>query len=58
LAFEASEAVAQLSKVPSFDMRKLRVSIVRRGFSNANGGEFVPPDRNPPRIGAVELLQS
>jgi hypothetical protein len=58
LAFEASEAVAQLSKVPSFDMRKLRVSIVRRGFSNANGGEFVPPDADPPRIGAVELLQS
>jgi hypothetical protein len=58
LAFEASEAVTQLSKSPGFDLRKLRLSIVRRGFANANGGEFVPPDRNPPRIGAVELLQS
>jgi hypothetical protein len=58
LAFEASDAVAQLSRARGFDMRKLRVSIVRRGFANANGGEFVPPDANPPRIGAVELLQS
>jgi len=58
LAFEASEAVTQLSHARGFDMRNLRVSIVRRGFANANGDEFVPPDANPPRIGAIELLQS
>jgi hypothetical protein len=58
LAFEVGDAVAQLSTASGFDMRRLRVSIVRRAFANANGGEFVPPDRNPPRIGAVELLQS
>jgi hypothetical protein len=58
LAFEASAAVAQLSHAGGFDMRNLRVAIVRRGFANANGGEFVPPDPAPPRIGAIELLQS
>jgi hypothetical protein len=58
LAFEASEAVTRLSHARGFDMRNLRVSIVRRGFANANGDEFVPPDANPPRIGAIELLQS
>jgi hypothetical protein len=58
LAFEASAAVAQLSHAHGFDMRNLRVAIVRRGFANANGGEFVPPDPAPPRIGAIELLQS
>jgi hypothetical protein len=58
LAFEASAAVAQLSRAPGFNMRNLLVSIVRRGFATANGAEFVPPDPDPPRIGAIELLQS
>jgi Common central domain of tyrosinase/Polyphenol oxidase middle domain len=58
LAFEASAAVAQLSRARGFDMKNLRVSIVRRGYATANGGEFVPPDADPPRIGAIELLQS
>jgi hypothetical protein len=58
IAFEASEAVAQLSRTRGFEIRDLRVVIVRRGFPDATGGEFVPPDPDPPRIGAVELIQS
>lgn len=33
-------------------------SIVRRGLAGIAGAEFVPPDPDPPRIGAIELLQS
>jgi Common central domain of tyrosinase/Polyphenol oxidase middle domain len=58
LAFEAGDAVAQLTGGRSFDASKLRVAIVRRGFPVTTGGEFVPDDPDPPRIGAIELLQS
>jgi hypothetical protein len=58
LAFEASDAVAQLSRTRGFDLRNVRAAIVRRGFAKATGGEFVPDDPDPPRIGAIELLQS
>jgi hypothetical protein len=44
--------------VRGFDMMHLRVSIVRRSFANAAGGEFTPADPDPPRIGSIELLQS
>jgi hypothetical protein len=58
ITFEASDAAAQLSRGRDLDLRNLKVSIVRRGFANATGGEFVPADPNPPRIGAIELIQS
>jgi hypothetical protein len=58
ITFEASDAVAQLSRGRDLDLRNLQVSIVRRGFANAAGAEFVPNDPNPPRIGAIELIQS
>src|SRR5262249_17949860 len=58
LVFEASDAVAQLSRTRGFELRNVRVAIVRRGFAKATGGEFVPDDPDPPRIGAIELLQS
>jgi hypothetical protein len=58
ITFEASGAAAQLSRGRDLDLRNLRVSIVRRGFANAAGDEFVPNDPDPPRIGAIELIQS
>jgi hypothetical protein len=56
--FEATDALARLARAPGFALRLLRVSIVRRGFPGVAGAEFVPPDPDPPRIGAIELLQS
>jgi hypothetical protein len=58
LAFEAADAVAQLTGGRGFDPSKLRVAIVRRGFPVTTGGEFVPDDPDPPRIGAIEVIQS
>jgi hypothetical protein len=58
LAFDASDAVAQLTGGRGFDASRLRVAIVRRGFPVTTGGEFVPDDPDPPRIGAIELIQS
>ncbi len=58
IAYDASAALAELRHVRGFDMTHLRVSIVRRSFANAGGGEFTPADPDPPRIGSIELLQS
>jgi hypothetical protein len=58
VTFEATEALARLAGGTGFELRLLRVSIVRRGFAGIAGAEFVPPDPDPPRIGAIELLQS
>jgi hypothetical protein len=58
IAFEASNAYAELSRLPGFEPGLLRVSIVRRSFATANGGVFTPDDPDPPRIGSIELLQS
>jgi len=58
LSFEASEPIAQLARMPGFALARLRVLIVRRGFPGIGGEEFVPGDPDPPRIGAIELLQS
>ena len=57
IAFEATRAIRDLAR-SGINLRRLAVAIVRRGFPQASGGEFVPPDPDPPRIGAVELLQS
>jgi tyrosinase len=58
IVFEATDAIAELARQGSFDPRHLAVSIVRRGFAQASGGDFVPLDSDPPRIGSIELLQS
>jgi hypothetical protein len=56
IAFEASQAAHELAGA-GVNLRQLAVAIVRRGFPQAAGGEFVPADPDPPRIGGVELLQ-
>jgi Common central domain of tyrosinase/Polyphenol oxidase middle domain len=58
IAFEANEAVTKLARVRGFDYRRLRVAVVRRGYPSTIGGEFVPEDPDPLRIGAIELIQS
>jgi tyrosinase len=58
IAFDATEAVARLSKTRGYNLRHLRVSIVRRSVIDALGGEIVPRDPMPPAIGAIELVQS
>jgi hypothetical protein len=56
IAFDVAPALAQLARRPG-SVRGLSVKLVRRAFPDAAGGEFVPPDPDPPRIGAIELLQ-
>jgi hypothetical protein len=58
IVFEATDAIAELARQGSWDPRHLAVSIVRRGFAQASGGDFFPPDPDPPRIGPIELLLS
>jgi tyrosinase len=58
IAYDASEAMAKLAKVRGFNMRRLRLSIVRRPVTDAAGIETVPPDPVPPQIGAIELVRS
>jgi hypothetical protein len=31
---------------------------VRRAYPSTVGGEYVPNDADPPRIGAIELIQT
>jgi hypothetical protein len=56
VTFEASQAARDLAAA-GVSLRRLAVAIVRRGFPQTSGGEFVPPDADPPQIGAIELLQ-
>jgi hypothetical protein len=58
VTFAATDALARLARAAGFALSRLRSSIVRRGFAGIAGAEFVPPDPDPPRIGAIELLQS
>jgi hypothetical protein len=58
VAFEATATLARLARPPGFDLGRLPIAIVRRGFAGVAGEEFVPPDPDPPRIGAIELLRS
>jgi hypothetical protein len=58
VAFEASAAISRLARGRGFNVRRLRVAVVRRGYPSAAGGEFVPNDPDPPHIGAIELIQS
>jgi hypothetical protein len=58
IALDVSEAVAEFARTPGFDIQRLHVSIRRRAFPNASGGEFIPDDPDPPQIGSVELIGS
>jgi Common central domain of tyrosinase/Polyphenol oxidase middle domain len=58
IAFEASAIMSQLARTRGFDLRRLRVAVARRGYPSTAGGEFVPDDPEPLRIGAIELIQS
>lgn len=58
VAFDATAAMAKLAKTRRFNIRFLRLTIVRRGVADASGNETVPPDPTPPEIGAIELVRS
>jgi tyrosinase len=58
LAFDASEAFAKLAKGRGFNMRLLRLSIVRRPVVGGAGEKTVPPDPVPPEIGLIELVRA
>ncbi len=55
-AFDVTEALAKLSKTRGFNMRYLRLTIVRRA-TDASGNETVPSDAAPPEIGMIELVR-
>ncbi len=57
-AFDVTEALAKLSKTRGFNMRYLRLTIVRRA-ADASGDETetVPSDPAPPEIGTIELVR-
>lgn len=57
VAFDITEALAKLSKVRGYHMRRLRLSIVRRPVVDASNAETVPPVAAPPEIGAIELVR-
>src|SRR5262249_15648413 len=56
-AFDGTEALGKLSKVGGYDMRRLRLSIVRRPVTDASNVAMVPPVPAPPEIGAIELVR-
>jgi hypothetical protein len=55
-AFDVTEALAKLSKTRGFNMRYLRLTIVRRA-ADASNNETVPGVPAPPEIGAIELVR-
>ncbi len=55
-AFDVTEALAKLSKTRGFNLRYLRLTIVRRA-ADASGNETVPGDPAPPEIGTIELVR-
>jgi hypothetical protein len=57
VAFDITEALAKLSKVRGYHMRRLRLSIVRRPVIDASNAETVPPVAAAPEVGAIELVQ-
>jgi hypothetical protein len=56
-AFDVTEALAKLSKTRGFNMRYLRLTIVRRAVKDEAGKEAVPSDPKPPEIGTIELVR-
>jgi hypothetical protein len=55
-AFDVTAALAKLSKTRGFNMRYLRLTIVRRA-ADASGNETVPSNPAPPEIGTIELVR-
>jgi hypothetical protein len=55
-AFDVTTALAKLSKTRGFNMRYLRLTIVRRA-AEASSNETVPSAPAPPEIGAIELVR-
>ena len=58
VTFEANEAVARLAKIRGFNIRHLRVAIVRRAAKDKKDEESRSADRPHPEIGAIELVRS
>ena len=58
VTFDANEAFAQFAKIRGFNIRHLRVVLVRRDVKDEQGKDTVPRDPTPPEIGAVELVRS
>jgi hypothetical protein len=58
IVFEVNGAMAQFSKTRGFNIRHLRVVIVRRAATDAAGKTAAPADPHPLEIGAIELVQS
>ena len=57
VAFDVTEPLAKLSKTRGFNMRFLRLTIVRRAVKDESGKETVPSDPAPPEIGTIELVR-
>jgi hypothetical protein len=57
VAFDVTEPLAKLSKTRGFNMRFLRLTIVRRAVKDDSGKEAVPSDPKPPEIGTIELVR-
>jgi hypothetical protein len=55
-AFDVTEALARLAKTRGFNMRYLRLTIVRRA-TDASGAETAPSAPAPPEIGTIELVR-
>lgn len=58
LAYDASDALAKLAKMRGFNMRRLRLLIVRQPVIDAARVKTVPSDPVAPEIGAIELVRS
>ncbi len=56
-AFDVTEALAKLSKTRGFNMRFLRLSIVRRPVTDTSGNDTAPGNPTPPEIGTIELVR-
>ncbi|MBX9773343.1 MAG: hypothetical protein K2Y71_02930 [Xanthobacteraceae bacterium] len=57
VAFDVTEPLTKLSKTRGFNMRFLRLTIVRRAVKDDSGKETVPNDPRPPEIGTIELVR-
>ena len=56
-AFDVTEALAKLSKTRGFNMRYVRLNIVRRPVADASDKEAAPNNPALPEIGTIELVR-
>ena len=56
-AFDVTEALAKLSKTRGFNMRYLRLTIVRRAVDDDRAMRTAPSNPAPPEIGTIELVR-